>query len=93
MINNPLELKDTATKVIDEKKKSSYVVTFDLFRQTNVKIMVGNNIYEYVNTINDYNAANGCNTIAVPYDFKAQKYIAVNIQDEKINSKECVVIK
>lgn len=34
-----------ATKVIDEKKKFSYVVTFGLFMQTNVKIMVGNNIY------------------------------------------------
>lgn len=82
-----------ATKVIDKKKKFSYVVTFGLFMQTNVKIMVGNNIYEYVNTINDYNAANGCNTIAVLYDFKAQKYIAVNIQDEKFNRKECVVIE
>lgn len=82
-----------ATKVIDEKKKFSYVVTFSLFMQTNVKIMVGNKIYEYVNTINDYNSANGCNTIAVLYDFKARKYIAVNIRDEKFNRKECVVIK
>lgn len=40
-----------ATKVIDEKKRFSYVVTFYLFTQTNVKIMVGNRIYEYVNTI------------------------------------------
>lgn len=67
-------------------------MTFGLFMQTNVKIMVGNNIYEYVNTIDDHNAANGCNTIAVLYDFKAQKYIAVNIQDDKFNSKECVII-
>lgn len=82
-----------ATKVIDKKKKFSHVVTFGLFMQTNVKIMAGNNIYEYVNTINDYNSANGCNTIAVLYDFKAQKYIAVNIKDEKFNRKECVVIE
>lgn len=82
-----------AIKVIDEKKKFSYVVTFGLFMQTNVKIMVGNNIYEYVNTINDHNSANGCNNIAVPYDFKAQKYIAVDIRDEKFNRKECVVIE
>lgn len=82
-----------ATKVIDEKKRFSYVVTFGLFDQTNVKIMVGNHIYEYVNTIIDYNAANGRNTIAVLYDLKSQKYVAVNIQDEKINSKECVIIK
>lgn len=81
-----------ATKVLDEKKRFSYIVTFYLFSQTNVKIMVGNRIYEYVNTIDDHNAANGCNTIAVLYDFKAQKYIAVNIRDEKFNSKECVVI-
>lgn len=38
-----------AAKVIDKKKKFSYVVAFGLFMQTNVKIMVGNNIYEYVN--------------------------------------------
>ena len=82
-----------ATRVIDEKKRFSYLVTFYLFNQTNVKIMVGNRIYEYVNTIDDHNAANGCNTIAVLYDFKAQKYIAVNIQDDKFNSKECVIIK
>lgn len=81
-----------ATKVIDEKKRFSYLVTFNLFNQTNVKIMVGNKIYEFVNTIIDYNAANGCSTIAVLYDFKAQKYIAINIQDEKINSKECTIL-
>ena len=82
-----------ATKVIDEKKRFSYLVTFHLFSQTNVKIMVGNKIYEYVNTITDYNAANRYNTIAVLYDFKAQKYIAVNIQDDKFNSRKCVIIK
>lgn len=82
-----------ATKVIDEKKKFSYVVTFYLFSQTNVKISVGNKIYEFVNIVTDYNTANGCKTIAVLYDFKAQKYIAVNIQDEKFNRKECVVIE
>lgn len=56
-------------------------MTFDPFRQTNVKIMVGNRIYEYVNTI------------AVLYDLRAQKYVAINIRDEKFNSKECVIIK
>lgn len=88
-----------ATRVIDEKKKFSYVATFDLSRQTNAKISVGNKIYEFVNVINDYNTANGCNTTAVLYDFESQKYIAVsgvivvNIQDEKFNRKECVIIK
>lgn len=82
-----------ATKVIDEKKKFSYVVTFNLFEQTNVKILVGNKIYEFVNVVTDYNTANGCATIAVLFDLKSQKYIAVDIRDKKFNSKECVVIK
>lgn len=81
-----------AIKVIDEKKRFSYLVTFNLFNQTNVKIAVGNKIYEFVNVINDYNTANGYKTIAVLYDFKSQKYVAVDIQDEKINSKECTVL-
>ena len=81
------------TKVIDEKKKSSYVVTFDPFRQTDVKMSVGNKIYEFVNVVNDYNTANGRSTIAVLYDFKSRKHVAVNIQDGKINGKECVIIK
>lgn len=82
-----------ATKMIDEKKKFSYVVTFDLFRQTNVKISVGDKIYEFVNVINDYSTFNGCNTIAVLFDFKSGKYVAVNIQDKKFNSKECVIVE
>lgn len=82
-----------ATKVIDEKKKFSYVVTFNLFRQTNVKISVGNKIYEFVNVVNDHNNANGRSTIAVLYDLKNQKYVAVDILDKKINSKECTVIE
>lgn len=81
-----------ATKVIDEKKRFSYLVTFNLFDQTNVKIAIGNKIYEFVNVVNDYNTNNRCNTIAVLYDFKSQKYVAVNIQDEKINSKECTIL-
>lgn len=81
-----------ATRVIDEKKRFSYVVTFYLFEQTNVKISVGNKIYEFVNVVTDFNTANRCNTIAVLYDLKNQKYVAVDIQDKKINSKECTVI-
>lgn len=53
---------------------------------------MGNKIYEYINTINDYNTINGCNTIAVLYDFRAQKYVAFNIIDEKLNEKECIIL-
>ena len=82
-----------ATKVIDEKKKFSYAVTVDLFRQSNVKLFVGNKLYEFVNVVKDHNTDNGCDTIAVLYDFKSRKYIAVDIKDEKFNSKECVIVK
>lgn len=76
-----------ATKVTDEKRKFSYVATFDPFGQTDVRIMAGNRIYGYANALNDCHTANGCDTIAVPYDSRARRYAAVNIRDEKSNGE------
>lgn len=73
-------------------KSFAYVITFLLHRQTGTKIQLGNKIYEYINTVNDYNTANVCNIVAVLYDLKAQKYVAFNIIDEKLNKKECIVL-
>lgn len=73
-------------------KRFAYVITFLLYQKTGIKIQLGNKIYEYINTINDYNTINGCNTIAVLYDFRAQKYVAFNIIDEKLNEKECIIL-
>lgn len=70
----------------------NYVVAFKLYQQTGIKIQLGNKIYEFINTVNDYNTANGCNTIAVLYDLKAMKYVAFSILDEKINKKECIIL-
>ena len=77
---------------MNDKKKFSYVVTFLLYNQTGIKIQLGNKIYEYINTVNDYNTANGCNTVAVLYDFKAQKYIAVKVDNEKFNKVETIIL-
>lgn len=77
---------------MNDKKKFSYVVTFLLYNQTGIKIQLGNKIYEYINTVNDYNTANGCNTVAVLYDLKAMKHVAFNIVDEKLNKKECIIL-
>jgi hypothetical protein len=79
-------------KKIDEKKTFKYVVTYMLFRHTNVEIQVGKKFYEFINVCDDYNTLNGCNTIAVLYDFKAQKYIAVKVDDEKFNKVETIIL-
>lgn len=79
-------------KKIEEKKTFKYVVTYVLFRHTNVEIKVGKKFYEFVNVCDDYNTLNGCNTIAVLYDFKAQKYIAVKVDDEKFNKVETIIL-
>lgn len=79
-------------KKIEEKKTFKYVVTYMLFRHTNVEIQVGKKFYEFINVCDDYNTLNGCNTIAVLYDFKAQKYIAVKVDDEKFNKVETIIL-
>lgn len=77
---------------IDEKKTFKYVVTYVLFRCTNILIQVGKKTYEFVNVCDDNKTALGCNTIAVLYDFKAQKYIAVKVDDEKFNKVETIIL-
>lgn len=79
-------------KKIEEKKTFKYVVTYMLFRHTNVEIQVGKKFYEFINVCDDYNTLNGCNTIAVLYDFRAQKYIAVKVDDEKFNKVETIIL-
>lgn len=79
-------------KKIEEKKTFKYVVTYMLFRHTNVEIQVGKKFYEFINVCDDYNTLNGCNTIAVLYDFKAQKYIAIKVDDEKFNKVETIIL-
>lgn len=52
----------------------------------NVLIKVGKKTYEFVNVCDDNKTAFGCNTIAVLYDFKAQKY------NEKFNKVETIIL-
>jgi hypothetical protein len=77
---------------IEEKKTFKYVVTCMLYRHTNVLIKVGKKTYEFVNVCDDNKTAFGGNTIAVLYDFKAQKYIAVKVDDEKFNKVETIIL-
>lgn len=48
--------------------------------------------FEFVNVCDDNKTVFGCNTIAVLYDFKAQKYIAVKVDDEKFNKVETIIL-
>lgn len=74
---------------IEEKKTFKYVVTYMLYKRT---YKSRKKTYEFVNVCDDNKTAFGCNTIAVLYDFKAQKYIAVKVDDEKFNKVETIIL-
>lgn len=79
-------------KKTEEKKTFKYVVTYTLYRHTNVLLKIGKKTFEFVNVCDDNKTVFGCNKIAVLYDFKAQKYIAVKVDDEKFNKVETIIL-
>ena len=78
---------------IDERKTLAFNVAFILCGNTHIDFKMGNKIYQYINTIYDQRAdGRGYNTLAIVYDYKAQKYIVLNVSDEKIGNKEIAII-
>lgn len=79
-------------KKVDEKKTLRYAVAFIFCNTTNVKFSISNKIYEYINTVYDHNSMNGPNAIAVLYDYKYMKYIAVNVDKSPVGNKEITIL-
>lgn len=79
-------------KKVDDKKTLKYAVAFVLSNTTNVKFSIGNRIYEYINTVYDHNSMDGVNTIAVLYDYKNLKYIAVTVDKDPMGNKEIAIL-
>ncbi|MBO5814018.1 MAG: hypothetical protein J6R13_05840 [Alistipes sp.] len=80
-------------KRIDAKKTLAYYVAFHLCGCTHIDFRLGKKVYQYINTIYDQRAdGRGYNTLAVAYDYSAQKYIVLNVSDEKIGNKEIEII-
>ena len=80
------------TKKIDEKKTLKYAVAFYFCTSGKVNFMLGNKMYQHINTVYDQREdGRGFNTCEVVYNYKAQKYEVLNV-DTEIGNKEITVL-
>ena len=80
------------TKNVDEKKTLRYAVAFHFTTSGKVNFMLGNKMYQHVNTVYDQREDGGSfNTCEVVYNYKAQKY-EVLVMDTEIGSKEITIL-
>ena len=78
-------------KTTDYKKTLAYATAFTFTTSGIINFYMGKKMYQYVNTVYDARQdGRGFNTVVVLYDYRAQQYIALNVDDEKIGSKEIV---
>lgn len=79
-------------KKVDERKTLRHAVAFTFHNTTNVRFSIGKKIYEYINTVYDRNSMNGTNTVAILYDYNNTRYMAVDVDHERIGSKEITIL-
>lgn len=80
-------------KKVDSKKTLAYAVAFIFSTSGIINFMIGNKMYQHINTIYDKRSDNGgFNTIEVVYNYRAMKYEALNVSDEKVGGKEIVIL-
>lgn len=79
-------------KKVNEEKTLKHAVAFTFHNATNVRFSIGNKIYEYINTVYDHKSMNGANTVAVLYDYNKTRYMAVDVDHERIGSKEITIL-
>lgn len=80
-------------KKVDSKKTLAYAVAFIFSTSGIINFMIGNKMYQHINTIYDKRLDNGgFNTIEVVYNYRAMKYEALNVSDEKVGGKEIVIL-
>jgi hypothetical protein len=79
-------------KKVNEEKTLKHAVAFTFHNATNVRFSIDNKIYEYINTVHDHKSMNGANTVAVLYDYNKTRYMAVDVDHERIGSKEITIL-
>lgn len=47
---------------------------------------------ELINTVYDHESMNGANTVAVLYDYSKTRYMAVDVDHDRIGSKEITIL-
>lgn len=81
------------TKKIESEKTLAYAVAFIFCTTGKVDFMLGNKMYQHVNTVYDQREdGRGYNTCEVVYNYKAMKYEVLNVSDEKIGGKEITIL-
>lgn len=82
-----------ANKKVDEKNTLAYAVAFHFSTSGTINFLLGSKMYQHINTVYDRREdGRGYNTIEVVYNYKAQKYEVLCVSDEKIGSKEIVIL-
>lgn len=80
-------------RTIDTKKTLAYAVAFIFTTSGIINFTMGKKTYQYVNTVYDARQdGRGFNTVVVLYDYRAQQYIALNVDDEKVGNKEIAFV-
>ena len=76
-------------RTIDVKKTLAYAVAFYFTTSGKIDFRMGKKTYQYINTVYDVREdGRGTNAVVVLYDYRAQKYVAFNVDDEKIGNQE-----
>ena len=80
-------------KKVDEKKTLAFAVAFYFNTSGKVNFMLGNKMYQHVNTIYDQREdGRGFNTCEVVYNYQSQKYEVLVVSDGKIGNTEITIL-
>ena len=79
-------------KKVNEGKTLKHAVAFTFRNDTNVRFSMDNKIYEYIDTVYDHESVNGANTVVVLYDYSKTRYMAVDVDHDRIGSKEITIL-
>lgn len=80
-------------KKVDEKKTLAFAVAFYFNTSEKVNFMLGNKMYQHVNTIYDQREdGRGVNICEMVYNYQSQKYEVLVVSDDKIGSKEITIL-
>lgn len=75
---------------VKQEDTFAYAVAYTLqsYKFINFRLDGKPRIYQYITVVYDPREdGRGCNTVAVCYDYRAQKYVAFNIDDEQVGNK------
>lgn len=79
-------------KKVNEGKTLEHAVAFTFHDATSVRFSIDNKIHECINTVHDHESMNGASTVAVSHDHGETRYMAVDVDHDRIGSKEITIL-